>query len=848
MKQILTWVGVGVLLTWVMWSRSERIAPHPDATVGPQGNGSYLLNSGWSLRPAGRQISLDTLPLAARLTPGGKSIAILQSGYRIPLLSIHDLATGALQARLELKDSLHGLVFRGDMVYVGGGTTGAVYEVRVQGNELKLARTLRAAPDPVPPEGCFIGDVALSADGRLVYAADLSGNAIAVLDLAAGRLLRRIPTATMPYRILFHPSGREFLVSSWSGGEVVRHEAQGGTIRQRVRLGAHTTDMVWQPVAKDAVEKRREQGLRLFVAAAHTNDVYLLSSASNGELRVLERLNVALTPRQPVGMTPSALALSPDGKRLYVACSDANAVAVADVSGAMSRVVGFLPTGWYPTEVLPLAGGGLVVLNGKGLRSFPNPKGPYDTLDRRKLSPAERDAVQTVGRIQIGGMSLVDPFHERQFQDYTRTVYQNSPYRDHLLNDAGVPDGNPVPTRLGQPSPIRHVIYIVKENRTYDQVFGDLEKGNGDPSLLLFKEESSINHRRLAREFVLFDNFYVNGDVSADGHNWSAGAIAPDFTNKLWPNMYSGRGARMSLYYGRPPHNHTEEAARPHAGYLWTRAFQAGVSVRNYGWLTKLRNEAKTGENQVLDAESPQLLAVTNPYFRGFDVGYPDMDRMQFFLTDLAEFEKKGEMPRLIVMRLGNDHTAGLRAGAFTPRAMFADNDLALGRLVEAVSRSRFWKDTAIFVLEDDAQSGPDHVDSHRSLAFVISPYAKRRHLDSSMYNTVSVLRTIELILGLNPMTHFDAGARPMYTAFTSRPEFTPFTSENPRVSLTERNPGGTTLAARSARLDFSEADLIDDQELNDILWLGIRGTVPPAPRRSIFYPGTGRGEDDDND
>jgi hypothetical protein len=295
----------------------------------------------------------------------------------------------------------------------------------------------------------------------------------------------------------------------------------------------------------------------------------------------------------------------------------------------------------------------------------------------------------------------------------------------------------------------------------------------------------------------------------------------------------------MSLYYGRPPVNHSENAARPHGGYLWTRAFEAGISVRNYGWLTKYRAEAKTGEKQILDAESKQLLEVTNPLFRGFDVGYPDMERMQFFLSDLAEFEKKGEMPRLIVMRLGNDHTSGLKAGAFTPRAMFADNDLSLGRLVEGVSKSRFWKETAIFVLEDDAQAGPDHVDSHRSPAFIISPYSKRRQVDSTMYNTVSMLRTMELILGLKPMTHFDAGARPMYTAFVSKPDLTPFIAEKPRVSLTERNPGGTSLAARSARLDFSEADLIDDHELNEILWQGIKGVPSPAPRRSIFYPGS---------
>lgn len=835
MKRVFVIAGIGIVLCLSVRSQPERLTPRPDAKVGPAEGGGYLLNSGWRARPAGRLIPLSTLPLAARLVPGGNSFVVLQSGYRTPVLSLHDVSSGAEQARIELKDSLHGVAVRGNSVYVGGGAAGAVFEIRLEDRRFTLTRTLPAVDEPAFGD-VFIGDVALSPDGKLLYAADISGGAIAVIDIASGRLRQRIATVKMPYRLLFHPDGKEFLVTSWSGAELVRHEARSGAILQHVALGPHPTDMVWAPA-------RREHGLRLFVAAANTNDVYVLSSKSGGELRILERINVAMTPRQPLGMTPSALALSADHDHLYIACSDANAVAVADISRANSRVEGFIPAGWYPTDVLTLPGGGLVVLNGKGVRSFPNPNGPADTLDQSKLNHAQREAIQSVRRIQIGAMSLIDPYDGARLAEYTRTVYGNSPYRDFLLDDAGGPSGNPVPSKLGEASPIRHVIYVVKENRTYDQVFGDLEIGNGDKSLALFSEDCSINHRKLAREYVLFDNFYVNGDVSADGHHWSAAAIAPDFATKLWPNVYADRGGKMSLYYGRPPINSSEEAAQPPAGYLWTRAFEAGVEVRNYGWFTKLRDEAKTGEEQVVDAESKKLLAVTNRLFRPWDVGYPDVERMQFFLSDLAGFERKGEMPGLIVMRLGNDHTAGLRAGAFTPKAMFADNDLALGQLVEAVSKSRFWKDTAIFVVEDDAQSGSDHVDSHRSLAFVISPYTRDRHVDSTMYNTVSVLRTIELILGLRPMTHFDAGARPMFNAFGTQPDTTPYVAEMPRASRGERNPGGTRLAARSARLNFSEADLVDDHEMNDILWLGMRGVESPAPRRSIFSPGSGQGE-----
>jgi hypothetical protein len=249
------------------------------------------------------------------------------------------------------------------------------------------------------------------------------------------------------------------------------------------------------------------------------------------------------------------------------------------------------------------------VLNGKGRRSYPNPAAPRKEGEQRQVFPH-------AGKLQMGSLSIIEPFDHQALDTYTHRTLENSPYRDQLLDDAGVPEGNPIPTAPGKPSPIRHVIYIVKENRTYDQVFGDMPGGNGDPSLVLFSEESSVNHRKLAREFGLFDNFYVNGDVSADGHNWSAGAIAPDMTNRLWPNLYSGRPGRFSLYWRRPPVNHTEEASRPHGGYLWTGAFRKRLAVRNYGWMTKLRREAKTGEDQVLDAESKELLASTNRLFR----------------------------------------------------------------------------------------------------------------------------------------------------------------------------------------------------------------------------------------
>jgi DNA-binding beta-propeller fold protein YncE len=817
----------------VLQSQKQPPSLRTDTKVGPVEDGGFLLPSAWTLRPAGLQVPLQTLPLAAVLTEDKKSVLILQSGYNTPVLSLHALPSGAKLSSVELKDSFHGLLLYKSNVYVGGGSTGAVHQIRLQGTNLQFVRSHVVEPNPPAKEGSFIGDVVLARDGEHLYAADITQNVIFTLHLESGKVVARTPTARMPSRLLLHPSRDELLVSSWIDAEVVRQSTATGNVIQRVAVGTHPTDMLWEPKTS-----------RLFVAAAHTNDVYVLNGGESGELTVKERLHVALTPRQPVGMTPSGLAYDNAQKRLYIACSDANTVAVADVSGKLSMIDGFVPVGWYPTAVMVLPDQSLLVLNGKGVQSLPNPRGPTNSMDRRTLTPQQRREVQDISRILVGGMSLIPAPNQQNLEEYTRTVYRNSPYRDQLLDNAAIPPGGPIPSKIGQSSPIKHVIYIVKENRTYDQVFGDMERGNGDASLVLFDEKSSINHRRLAREYGLLDNFYVNGDVSADGHNWSAGAISPDVTNKIHPNMYAGRGVRMSLYWGRPPQNFTEEAARPHGGYLWTRAFEAGISVRNYGWMTKHAAEAKTGERQIVDAESKQLMNATSPFFRGFDVTYPDTDRLQFFLQDLAAFEQKGEMPRLTVMRLGNDHTAGMRAGAFSPRAMFADNDIALGKLVEAVSKSRFWKDTAIFVVEDDAQAGPDHIDAHRSIALVISPYAKRHYLDSNMYNTVSVLRTIELILGLKPMTQFDAAARPMHTVFTSTPDFTPYAAVEPLQSRLERNPPANSLAARSARLDLGEADMIDDHEMNDILYLALQGRPAPAPRRSYFYPGVTQGDD----
>jgi DNA-binding beta-propeller fold protein YncE len=794
--------------------------PAPREQVGFLPDGGFLLNSGWRVKSAGVEVPLDTLPMSAILSKDGKFLLVLNGGYKPPSISVLDTKDGHEVGNANVPDAWLGLALspNGRTVWVGGGSRASIYEYSLDENgQLKSTNTFELVKQADRTYRDFIGDVAVSPDGHLLYACDLYHDSIVVVNPQSGGIVDRFKTGRRPYRILFNPDGKSFYVTSWADGVMIHHQSSDGAQLQTVRIGAHPTDMVWRDRAAASEQEGSdvEWKARIFVSAANTNNVYAVAVSDSGELRMLETINVSTSPLHPMGMTPSALALSPDLSRLYVVCSDANAAAVVDVTEARSHVLGFIPTGWYPTAARALADGRLVVLNGRGSRSYPNPNGPNPSLRPSQVhggAPAEY-----VGRIQTGSASIIPPITGEQLGKYTADVLHNSPYKDELLDSqpAGIP-------------PIEHVLYIVKENRTYDQILGDIGKGESDPSLCLFKENVSPNHHKLAREYVLFDNFYVNGDVSGDGHNWSTSAIANDYVVKLWPNSYAGRRKHYDYEGGEP-------AALPPAGYLWTSAAARNISMRNYGyWATNMKEPAADG-TQIEAVRDPVLAKVTNMKYRSFDLDYPDVKRAQTFLADLAEFEKTGTMPALMFMRLGNDHTSGTTPGKIAPLSSFADNDYALGMLVEGISKSKFWKSTAIFVLEDDAQNGPDHIDSHRSAAFIISPYTHTGAVNSTMYNTTSMLRTMELILHMRPMTHFDAAARPMLNAFSKDPVLTTYQAEKPGISLDERNPQNSLTAARSARLDFSQEDLNDDDELNDILWLAIRHTDPPPPVRSMF-------------
>ena len=486
-------------------------------------------------------------------------------------------------------------------------------------------------------------------------------------------------------------------------------------------------------------------------------------------------------------------------------------------------VSGLIPTAWYPTGVAVAPDGSeLYITNAKGLGTGPNPDGP---------SPYRRDtpASQFVGSMAVGTLSIVPVPSQDELERYTAQVVANNGFDERgQVRMAVATLAQIVPRRPGDPSPIKHVIYVIKENRTYDQILGSLGKGNGDPTLNLFDDASAPNTRELARRFVTLDNFYADAEVSADGWNWSTAAEANTYVQKTWPSSYSARNRpydfeaiTLAAAPGEDPTN----------AYLWDRLEQAGISYRSYGiWIV--------GGDEFTPI-APGLGMHTDRAYPGYDPFTSDQTRIDEWLAEFGAFVHSGDLPTVELVRLPNDHTFATRPGVPTPRAYVADNDLALGRMVDAVSHSAYWAETAIFVVEDDAQNGPDHVDGHRTVALLVSPYTQTGRVDSTFYSTVSMLRTIELIVGLGPMTQFDAAATPMLASFTDTPDPRPYTALEPAQPLDELNADDGPMVAESLAMDFSAEDRAPDDALNEAIWKSIRGADSdmPAPRTAFRRP-----------
>jgi len=824
------------LAAWaILLGPNVAAAAEKAAKPGSEGRGVVLLPNGWKIAPAGRHLMVGDLPLAMVESGDGRYVIVTNNGYAKPSLTVVDVQRFLVKSKLPMEHAWLGLAWdpARTRLYSSGAGGSTVDELVFSENAgvLKPGRSFQLAR---PSSESFVGGVAVSPDGRWLFAVHVLGQRLSVIDLGQGGVVRTLELPAEPYTCLLSSDGQTLFVSLWGGAKVLVFEARSLSPLGEVSVGEHPNAMV---LSRD--------GTRLFVACANTNAVWVVDVAAR---TAREQIGVALHPGAPPGSTPNALDLAPDGKTLLVANADNNTVAVVDVQDpGRSEVEGFIPTGWYPTAAR-FSGDGkrIYVLSGKGLTSLANPRGPQPGL----IAPEG----QYSGSMLTGSLSILDRPDRAALAAYTKTVYALTPYTDAIrLSPSGAPADSPVPRKVGEPSPIKHVFYVIRENRTYDQVLGDLEKGNGDPNLCLFGEDVTPNAHALAREFVLFDNFYVDAEVSYDGHSFSTAAYATDFTEKVWPMNYGRREGKYLSEGGGPNRNAYGNITAPAQGYIWDACRRAGVSVRSYGEFAVRykeefdhddRRDTRVGE---LQATVPGLEGLIHPSYPPYDLSIPDNRRVDVWLEEFQQFERSGGLPRLSILRLGNDHTAGTRPGFPTPRAMVAENDLALGRIVEAISRSRFWKESAIFVLEDDAQSGPDHVDAHRSVAFVISPYSRRGAVDSTLYTTSGMLRTIELILGLPPMSQYDAAATPMYGAFQARPVLGGFTKREARVSLDERNDADSPGAAASLAMNLEEADRAPDLELNEIIWKSVRGaaSVMPPPVRAAFIKRMDEDEDE---
>jgi DNA-binding beta-propeller fold protein YncE len=818
--------SAGLLLT--LTRAQDAPAPKPEVPhrllPGVQPGGAILLPNQWSLRPAGRQLALGDFPVNLALHPGGRYLAVLHAGYGTHEVAVVDLTRERIVSRVTVDQAFYGLCFAPDgrRLFVSGGEHEVVHAFRFADGYLGGHRTLRVAPIAAKfvPAG-----VAVDAAGRTLFVAGPWGHAVCILPTEAPDTRTTLPLGkeSYPYACIPDPSGKFLFVSLWNKAAVAVVDLEARKLADTWPTEKHPTEMALAP-----------DGKTLYVACANSTRVSVLDTARG---KALETIDCALYPSAGAGNTPNSLALTPDGRMLFVANADNNDLAVFDVAErGKAQPLGFIPAGWYPTSVrYNPADKRLYVANGKGTMPLANPQGPNPLL------PPNVTVRQYIAGLFRGTLSGIDLPTTPRLAEYTKQAYECSPLRRDDAVSAAAPEGGPIPGKVGDPSPIKHVIYIIKENRTYDQVFGDVKEGNGDPNLCLFGEKVTPNHHKLAREFVLLDNFYCDGEVSADGHEWSMGAYATDFVEKVWPVVYRGE-VRDKIGY---PSEGQYAIATPAGGYIWDRCAEAKLTYRSYG--EYVDNGKKLGDPG--KAAVKGLEGHFDPQFRGFDLDYPDQKRADRFLEELAEFEKHDNLPRFIVLRLPNDHTSGTKPGAPTPTSQVADNDLALGRVVEGVSQSKFWKETAIFAIEDDAQNGSDHVDAHRTVALVVSPYCRRGHVDSGLYSTSSMLRTMELILGLKPMSQFDAAARPMYGSFQAKLDERPYRHVVPDVDLKETNKKTAWGAKLSEGFDLTREDAADDLLLNEVVWRSVRGPdspMPPPVRAAFVFPHRRKERDDD--
>jgi YVTN family beta-propeller protein len=860
--------------------------------VGSAGPNRYYTPANQLLTPAGTQIELPTMrPQAIALSPNGR--LLVTSGKTHDLVVV-DPATGKILQHVPLpsdrnsdrtpetvaEEILHpdkagqlsftGLVFSpdGTRIYladVDGNVK--VFGVKASGKVVGLFSILLPAGKESRRGSEIPAGIAVSADGKRLYVALNLSNRLAELDAANGHVLRLWDVGFAPFGVAL--AGQKAYVSNWGGRrpdrqsvtgpagqgtlvrvDPVRHIASEGSVsiidlaqpqqtnsalripQSEILTGLHASAIATSP-----------NGRWVVVANAGSDTLSVIDSRSD---QIIETICARQNPADLFGAQPNALAFDKSGSRLFVCNGSQNAVALFDFKPGQSTLRGLIPVGWFPGAVAYDAGRkALCVANIKGIGSTAH------------LQPGE--PVKYNSHQSFGTLSLVPLPGARELTRLTQVALQNLRYG--LVQEAMLPPRpgqppRPVPERAGEPSRINHVIYLIQENRTYDQVLSDLPQGNGDASLCVFGERITPNHHKVARDFVLLDNTYCSGICSADGHQWADSAMATDYMERSFagfPRSYPFGGTESAV----------DALAYSPAGFIWDNVVAHGKTLRNYGefsltegrWKDRSKKRApafldyyrdfvnQTGAIEIScqpSIESLRPYLVTNT--AGWALHIPDVFRAAQFIKELKQFEQTGNFPNLCIVSLPNDHTSGTKANCPTPEAMSADNDLAFGQIVEAVSHSKFWKDTCIFAIEDDPQAGWDHVSGFRTTAYVASPYTRRGAVVSTQYNQTSLLRTMELMLGLPPMNQMDASATPMTACFTDTPDLTPFQALTNNIPLDRMNPSPKKIsdpllrknAYASARLPFEEADKCPEDVLNRIIWHAIKGSQAPYPTWAV--------------
>ncbi len=721
-----------------------------------------LLPTGWRLSPPqGAVATVGTMPQGVALSPDARRIAVVEAGAGPPGLRILNVPVLDGARDIKLKGAFGRPIWLDDATVAVAGANDDALEI-VDVNSGNVSRI-------VIGRGSWPAAIALAPGGRVAAVAGDGDSNVALVDLNAATVTKRFASGAHPSAVAFSADGGALYVLSRAESSLRAVRISDGSVRTAA-VGRHPAAM-----ALDAT------GRYLLVAASDDDELEAFDTQTE---RIIARRRFSLPFGGEWGTLPNSVTVS--AKDVYVTLAGANGVARLRFNAPQLSAPATARTGWYPTDVAVTRDGTLFVTDGMGEGTRPNPQyNPY--LHRNHGYVAE----QRYGTVRaIAAASLDDAGGGTALLAENAAPQWTAPTQQTVVRPGG---------------PIRHVIYIIKENRSYDQVLGDVRGADGDPQLVWFGEKITPNQHGIARRFGIFDNAYVDAEVSADGHNWSDAAIANDYTERFWPATYGGRREAYDYDFGVGPNV-------PRGGYLWDAAAKAHITYRNYG-----EGVVELSSRLPPITTHRHLVGHYDPRYVGWNLRYSDLDRLAEWRREFNEYIKDGDLPALEVLWLPNDHTAGTAPGRPTPQAYVAQNDLAVGRLVDAVSHSRYWGSTAIFILEDDAQAGPDHVSDQRSTFYVASPYA-RGGLRHEHYSTAGVLATIERILGLAPLSYYDATSAPLYEAFGTTPNVRPYDAVVPKVDPHSLNRATAYGAAASARLDFSRPDAADPRVMQDVL------------------------------